>query len=179
MSNITVLSGSMRKGGNTDLLVQAFEQGACGHNEVTVISVADYKINACTGCNYCYSNGKHLCCQKDDMMYVYEKLCESDVLVIATPVYFYGMSARLKAIIDRLHNPIRNEFKIKKTALLSVAADTLPQLFDSLLSQYMLTLDYFHLQNLGTVLVRGVEEKGAIKENPALKQAYELGLSIK
>ena len=68
------------------------------------------------------------------------------MVVIASPVYFYGLSAELKAIIDRLHTPMRNEFKIKKLALILVGAATLPELFDSIIMQYKLVLNSFHLE---------------------------------
>ena len=106
MSNIVVLSGSVRKGGNTELLVQAFVDGANKNNSVEVISVADYKVNPCIGCNTCFDREGHGCFQKDDMTKVYEKLKMADVLVIASPVYFYGVSAQLKVLIDRLHTPM-------------------------------------------------------------------------
>lgn len=112
------------------------------------------------------------------MSVIYEKLSTADIVVIASPVYFYGISAQLKAIIDRLHTPMRNKFKIKKLALLLVGAASLPNLFDSIKLQYQLVLDYFHLEDVGMVLVRGVKEKGDIEGNDALNEAYELGLSI-
>ena len=179
MGNIVVLIGSMRKDGNTDRLAQAFIEGAEKHNTVKTISVADYKINPCIGCNSCFTRENHQCFQHDDMDMVYEKLKTADMLVIASPVYFYGISAQLKAIIDRLHTPMRNEFQIKKLALLLVGAATLPHLFDSIKLQYQFCLDFFHLENAGMVLVRGVKDKGDIIGNPALTEAYQLGLSIK
>ena len=111
MSNIIVLSGSPRKGGNTDLLVDTFVKGAEKNNNVEVVSVADYKINPCIGCNSCFDRAGHECFQQDDMQVVYDKLKCADVIVVASPVYFYGVSAQLKAIIDRLHTPMRNDFK--------------------------------------------------------------------
>ena len=179
MSKIVILIGSQRKNGNTDLLAQSFAEGAREHNEVELISVANHTVKPCTGCNYCYKNDAHLCCQKDDMNEIYDKLREADVLVITSPVYFYGISAQLKAVVDRLHSPIRKNFRIRKMALLSVGADTMPELFDAIIAQYRLSLNYFSFEDLGMVPVRGVEEKGSIEGNAALKEAYELGLSIK
>ena len=103
----------------------------------------------------------------------------ADMVVVASPVYFYGISAELKAVIDRLHTPMRNEFSIKKLALLLVGAAELPELFDAIKLQYQLVLNFFHLEDAGMVLVRGVKGKGDIKGNAALKEAYDLGLSIK
>ena len=90
MSNILIISGSKRKGGNTDTLAQSFEEGAKLHNTVEIISVHDYKIRACTGCNYCFKNEEHNCKKNDKMNYIYKKLSEADIVVIASPVYFYG-----------------------------------------------------------------------------------------
>lgn len=178
MSNIVILVGSVRKGGNTDLLAQAFAEGARKNNSVEIVSVADYKVNPCMGCNSCFAREGNQCFQKDDMDRIYEKLKAADVVVVASPVYFYGISAQLKAVIDRLHTPMRNEFSIKKLALLLVGAAQLPELFDAIILQYQLILSFFHLEDAGMVLVRGVRDKGDIKGNPALKEAYDLGASI-
>ena len=91
----------------------------------------------------------------------------------------YGISAGLKAIIDRLHTPMRNEFHIKKLALVLVGAATLPELFNAIKVQYQLILNFFQLEDAGMVLVRGAKDKGDVKETGALKEAYDLGLSIK
>ena len=178
MSNIVVLSGSMRKGGNTEMLVQAFVDGAEKNNCVDVISVADYKVNPCIGCNTCFAREGHECFQKDDMSQVYEKLKAADVLVVASPVYFYGVSAQLKTLIDRLHTPMRNEFKMKRLALILVGAATLPELFDAIKVQYRLVLNYFKLEDAGTVLVRGAKDKGDVKNTNGLEEAYQLGTTF-
>ena len=178
MSKIVVLVGSMRKGGNTDLLAQAYAQGAEKNNTVKIVSVADYKVNPCIGCNSCFTREGNQCFQKDDMAEIYEKLRSADLVVIASPVYFYGISAELKAIVDRLHTPMRNEFHIKKLALLLVGAATLPELFDAIKLQYQFVLNFFHLEDAGMVLVKGVKDIGDIKETKALEEAYNLGASI-
>lgn len=179
MSKIVVLIGSVRKGGNTELLAQEFAKGAGVNNSVEIISVADYKVNPCIGCNSCFTRDKNACFQDDDMAKIYQKLKEADMLVVASPVYFYGVSAQLKAVIDRLHTPMRNSFPIKKMALLLVGAAELPELFDAIIRQYQLVLNFFHLEDKGMVLVRGVRDKGDIAGQESLKEAYELGLSIK
>ena len=142
MSNIVILVGSMRKNGNTDLLAQAFAEGARENNFVEIVSVADYKVNPCIGCNSCFTREGNKCFQNDDMDGIYEKLKVADMVVVASPVYFYGISAELKAVIDRLHTPMRNEFSIKKLALLLVGAAELPELFDAIKLQYQLVLKF-------------------------------------
>ena len=172
--NILILSGSPRKGGNTESLVEAFAKGAAEHHHVEIVSVRDYKVSPCLGCNACFkTNG--ICAQKDDMAVIYEKMSQADMLVIASPVYFYSISAQLKTVIDRFHNPIRDSFHIKKMALLLVGAASLPELFDAILMEYNLCLKFFKLEDAGKILVRGVKDKGDIKHTDAQNEAYLFG----
>ena len=179
MSRIVVLVGSMRKGGNTDLLAQAFAEGAGKNNIVEIISVADYKVNPCIGCNSCFAREGNQCFQKDDMAKIYEKLKITDMVVIASPVYFYGISAELKAIIDRLHTPMRNEFQVKSWH----CCWWVQQHYRNCLMQsncsISLCLIFFELEDAGMVLVRGVKDIGDIKETKSLEEAYKLGCSIR
>ena len=124
------------------------------------------------------SRGFSTCVQKDDMALIYEKAAVADMLVIASPVYFYGLSAQLKSIIDRFHNPIRDTFHIKKMALLLVGAATLPELFDSILAEYQLCLNFFKLEDSGKVLARGCKDKGDINRSGYLDEAIKLGETI-
>ena len=176
--NILILSGSPRKNGNTDLLVEAFAKGASEKHHVEVVSVHDYKVNPCMGCNACFTSEGNACVQNDDMSVIYSKLSNADMLVIASPVYFYGLSAQLKAIIDRCHNPIREAFHIKKAALILVGAASLPELFDSILAQYQLCINYFHIEDMGHVLVRGAKEKGGVRDTKSLDEAEALGRAV-
>lgn len=176
--NILILSGSPRKGGNTEMLVEAFAKGVAEHHHVEIVSVHDVNVNPCLGCNACFKTDG-ICTQEDDMTVIYEKMSQTDMLVIASPVYFYGISAQLKAVIDRFHNPIRDSFHIKKSALLLVGAASLPELFDAILTEYNLCLKYFDIEDAGSVVVRGVKEKGDINNTDALKDAYRLGQIIK
>ena len=160
------------------MLVEAFVKGDSQKHHVEVVSVHDYKVNPCMGCNACFVSKDNTCAQKDDMQTIYDKMAQADMLVIASPVYFYGLSAQLKAVIDRCHNPIRDTFHIKKMALLLVGAATLPELFDSILAQYQLCLNFFKLEDAGRVLVRGAKDKGDIKNTNALNEAFELGKSL-
>ena len=174
MSRILVLSGSPRRDGNTDRLAASFVKGASPANEVEVIRVCDYDIHPCIGCNTCFAREGNRCFRDDDMTLVYDKLSRADAVIIASPVYFYGISAQLKAVIDRLHTPMRNGFSIKKLGLILVGAAELPELFDSILTQYRLILHFFHIEDGGTVLVRGAREKGVVGEE-ALEEARRMG----
>ena len=176
---IIILVGSKRRNGNTAALANSFADGAGKNNDVELISVADVHVNGCIGCNSCFSNDKHACFQKDDMPAIYQKLQNADVIVLATPVYFYNMSSQLKCIIDRLHNPIRNTFKVKKLVLLAVAADDkATHVFDSLKVMYTSILSYFKLEDGGIITVSGVKDMGDINNNPGLKEAYVLGTKM-
>ena len=178
MSKILILTGSPRKDGNTDRLSAAFAKGAEQHNEVEVVAVRDYDIHPCRGCNACFTQPNNKCVQNDGMTEIYNKLSETDILVIASPVYFYGISSQLKAVIDRLHTPLRNTFHIQKLGLILVGAAKLPELFDAILTQYQLCLNYFHLDDVGRVFVRGANNKGDVSEED-LQNAYLLGQSVR
>lgn len=177
MSKIIVLAGSPRKNGNTNSLVSAFVDGASIDKEVEVISVTDYKVNPCIGCNSCFIRENNMCFQNDDMTMIYNKLSEADTVIVALPVYFYGISAQLKAVVDRLHTPLRNRFHINKLGLILVGAAELPELFDAILTQYRLVCNFFNLQDAGKILVHGAKDKGDVTDN-YLKEAYEFGRNI-
>ena len=178
MSNIVILQGSPRRNGNTARLVQAFTDGLAAEHKVTIINVSELKINYCVCCNSCFTRDGNRCFQEDDMRKILPALSDADVMVFASPVYFYGISAQLKTLLDRLHTPLRNTFKVKRTALLLVGAASLPELFDSILVQYRMLLNFFHLEDAGTVLVRGVKNIGDIEGRPELQAATELGRRI-
>ena len=176
MSKILVLSGSPRKGGNTDELVAAFCKGAAKH-EVEVVSVRDIKVNPCIACDSCFKREHNECFQNDDMRLIYDKMKSADIVIIASPVYFYGVSAQLKCIIDRCHNPIRNTFNIKKLGLILVGAASLPTLFDSIITQYELVMKFFNLSDAGKVLIRGAKGRGDLPQDDVNK-AFLFGESI-
>ena len=101
MKKILILSSSPRRGGNSDTLCDEFLRGATeAGNEAEKIFLRDKNINYCTGCSVCSMYGKP-CPQKDDMSEIIEKMLAADVIVMATPVYFYTMSAQMKTLIDR------------------------------------------------------------------------------
>lgn len=175
---VLILCGSPRRGGNSDLLAGAFAKGASEHNEVEIVYVSRCNIKPCLGCNACFEAEGNDCVQHDGMVELYAKLQAADVLVIASPVYFYGISSQLKAAIDRCHNPLRNSFNIRKMALLLVGAANLPGLFDSVVKQYEMCLDFFNIEDLGQILVREVKDKGDILHTSALDEAFSFGKRI-
>lgn len=150
---IVILQGSPRIDGNTARLAKAFAEGASDKHEVEIFNVAEMQIGGCRGCNLCKEKG--ICSQRDEMQRIYFSLMNADMLVLASPVYFYGISSQLKAAIDRLHNPIREKFHFNKAAILLCGGSTKPWIFDSILKQWELTINYFGIEDLGRVLVGG------------------------
>ena len=179
MSRILVLIGSSRHGGNTEMLARSFAEGARTRHEVELLSVADLQVSPCRGCNACSTSEGHACAQRDDMDQVYEKLHWADTLILASPVYFYGLSAQLKAVIDRLHTPMRNGFSVRRLGLILAGAAVLPDLFDPILLQYRMALRFFKLSDAGRVLVSGVREKGDVRNGDGLTRAYEMGCNLR
>jgi len=171
---ITVLVGSPRKNGNTETLADALIEGArAAGAEVTKYTLRGRKIAPCVNCDYCQTHDR--CAVADDMADVYELLQKTDALVFATPVYFYNMSAQLKAVLDRLYNPVRKKFPIRLTALLSVCADDTQKAFDPLRVTFAAIEEYLGWKRAGEVTVCGLWKKGDIRGNEALEKAKALG----
>lgn len=98
---VLILSGSPRKGGNSDLLCDEFLRGAAqAGNEAEKIRVAEKKIGFCSACYYCRQSGG-ICAKKDDMAQILQKMIDADVIVLSSPVYFYSVNAQMKTLIDR------------------------------------------------------------------------------
>lgn len=178
MGHIAILMGSPRPAGNTARLCRALAEGASAHHTVDLIPAAQAHVCGCTGCNACFHNEAHRCVQEDDMQGLYGRLAQADALVIATPLYFYGVSSQLKAIIDRLHNPIRSTFRVRKLALLAVAGNEDPRVFEPLEAMYQITREYFRLEDGGVLTVPGVRGRDDILGHPALEKARALGAAL-
>ena len=115
---IVVLNGSPRKGGNTEIMAQAFAEAARkNQNEVSILDVASMNICGCLGCKYCWAH-KGECVQKDDMGKVFAALADADVVVFASPIYWFDITAQMKTVIDRLYAGGSVGFHFHKTALL-------------------------------------------------------------
>ncbi len=124
MKRVLIISSTPVKGGNSELLCQAFAQGAeKSGNQVEIVNLREKKINFCTGCEVCVKTGKG-CVQQDDMKELIEKMHEADVFVLATPIYFMTVSAQLKVFIDRFiaGEVFMRESEGKKAYFISVSA---------------------------------------------------------
>lgn len=176
--NVLILSGSPRKGGNSDLLCDEFMRGAVesGH-AVEKIRVAEKNIGCCRACYYCRKSGGE-CIIKDDMAEVLQKMIDADVIVLASPVYFYSIDAQLKAVIDRTVARWL-EVKDKEFYYIMTAADDTKEAMETTLACFRGYADCVEgAKERGVIYGTGVYEKGKIIGNPAMREAYNMGLSV-
>jgi multimeric flavodoxin WrbA len=176
--NVLVLSSSPRKGGNSDLLCDQFTKGAqeSGHR-VEKINLRDKEINYCTGCGTCFNAVKN-CPQKDDMAEVLEKMISADVILMATPVYFYTMCAQMKTLIDRTCSRY-TEINSKEFYFMVTAADNSKQAMERTLEGFRaFTSCLNEAKEMGVIYGTGAWNRGDIKRSAALKEAYEMGKTL-
>ena len=175
---ILVLQGSPNTNGSTALMATEFARGAreAGH-EVDIANVAALDIAPCTGCVACGYGGP--CSQYDDFDDLREQILSSDMLVFATPLYYYGMTAQLKSVVDRFcsANP-RISGKRLKSALLAVAWNDDDWTFDALEAHYDTLVRYLNLRDCGRVLGGGCGTPGMTKHSGYLEQARNLGRAL-
>ena len=175
---VLILSSSPRRGGNSDTLCNEFLRGAkeAGH-EAEKIFLRDQTIHYCTGCGTCSLHQKP-CPQKDDAAAIIEKMLAAHVIVMATPVYFYTMSAQMKTLIDRCCARYM-EMSGKEFYFIATAAEEDPKLLARTIDTFQGFLDCLEEPVLkGTLLAGGVWKTGEIQGKPALQQAYEMGKSL-
>lgn len=156
---ILVLNGSPRPQGNTSGMIKAFQAGAetKGH-EVNVIDVCKKKIAGCLACEYCHGKGHGACIQKDDMQEVYMNLSECEMLVIASPIYYHGISGQLKCVLDRFYSVAypTKPAKLQKVAMILSSGDA--KMYDGAMFSYQGDfLDYLGLEDMGVFTAHGSE----------------------
>lgn len=173
---ITVLSGSPRKNGNTDTMVAEFCRGAneAGH-ETEVLEVGRMNIKGCMGCEFCFSHDGE-CVQKDDMSKVLESLDQADMVVFASPIYWFDITAQLKAAIDRMYARGKVGFHFNKTALLLNSGDE--DVYGAAIAQYKMTTGYLKWEDKGIIAVPNMVSKDSMKSHPMLEDVYKLGKSL-
>lgn len=173
---VVVLNGSPRKDGNTELMADAFIKGASEHgHEVHKVNLAGKKIAPCLACEYCFSHDGD-CIQKDDMKEILDLTDGADMIVFASPIYWFTVSAQLKTVIDRLYARARKGFTVKNAALL---LDSMSDgVFRSAIAAYEDICEYLGWKDRGILTVPGMSTKGAMKDSAGLKKAYELGAKL-
>ncbi len=178
---IVILNGSPRRTGNTSALVKAFTEGAesAGHT-VTEFFLDSMNIHGCKGCFGGHSSKECPCVQRDDMNKIYPVVRECDVIVLASPLYYWNMSGQIRTAIDRLFaleevdgNLLRGHGKA--SALLMAAEG---HGFEDVLVYYNHLMEHLKWNNLGHVLAGGNGEIGDIEGKAEISAAYELGKSI-
>ena len=179
---IVVLNGSPRPNGNTTALIREFTVGAEeAGNTVTTFLLDSMNIRGCKGCFGGGKNPDSPCEQKDDMDKIYPAYKEADIVVLASPLYYYTFSGQLKTTIDRLFAVAECDENYcnpdKVCVLLMAAAEQ--DAFDEVLYYYNGLLKHLGWHKLGAVLAGGVNKIGDINGNPVLEEARELGASIK
>lgn len=175
---ILVLNGSPRKHGNTMKMIETFQEGAMSvDHQVNVVNVAYQKISGCLACEYCHQKENGICVQKDDMQNIYTLLKETEMLVIASPIYYHGITGQLKCVIDRLYAvlyPKEVVKSLKKVAMILSSGD--PDMYDGAMFSYKGDfLDYLGLKNMGVYTAYGDENGSEIK----LKELRDFGMSLK
>lgn len=171
--NIVVLKGSPRKSGNSNWLVDQFAKGAieAGH-EVFEFDCTRHNVGGCMACNACGMNGP--CVQKDDFAPLREKLLAADAIVLATPVYYFGVSAQIKSVIDRFYS-INSVIGGKKSVFIATMGNPNIQVGDSAKMMYDKMVAYLGWEDCGQIIVPGVWAAGDIQQTPYGRRAYELG----
>ena len=183
--NVLGISGSPRLGSNTDILLDKLLKGVKSRGaETSTIYICEQEIAPCQHCDSCLMLGD--CKISDDMKKVYWEFGEADVIIIASPIYFLGLPAQLKAMIDRCQAlwarkyhlkvaPLGEE-KLRRGFFVSVGGRTSPGNFEPAIATVKALFATINVEYSGELTFAGVDEKGAILKNPeALKQAYEAG----
>ncbi len=170
---ILVLNGSPRINGNTAAMINAFVEGAKenGHT-ITVVPVCKKKIAGCLACEYCHTKGEGKCIQQDDMQEVYPVLEEAEMLVVASPIYYFGFSGQLQCAINRIY-ALGKPKNLKKAALfLSSGSD---DVYDGAVYEYRQSfVEYMKLEDMGIFRAFGKQNKS----EALLNTLREFGKSV-
>ena len=155
--NILILQGSPRANGNTAWMAEEYRKAAeaDGHR-VTLVNVARKKIAGCLACEHCHGKGAGACIQKDDMQELYPLLAEAEVLVLASPIYSFTLSAQIQAPIQRIYN-MNKPPKVKKMAMMLSSYS--PGVYDGAIGEYHGIQSYWGVEDTGIVTAKIDEQK--------------------
>lgn len=178
---IMILNGSPRKNGNTEMLINAFAEGAqeAGHT-VTTFNLGQMDVHPCIGCLRGGKNPASPCTQKDEMDSIYPVYKEADIFVMASPMYYWGFTAQLKAAIDRLFAVTEEtgETPPKACVLLMAAEGDSAGNNAPVIAYYESLLENLGWEDKGQLFAGGVYQLGDIKGKPSLLQAKQLGANL-
>ena len=175
---VTVITGSAHKKGTSALLADKFIEGAkeAGH-EVFRFDAAFENVKPCLGCEYCSSHNSE-CVHKDSMNTLGDKLIETDLVVFVTPLYYYTMSAQIKAVIDRFHAKNAKITGNKKAMLFATSYGTDDWTMEGLEKTYEGTLRFMNWEDAGKLFATGCPVREMLEQTDFPNQAYELGKYI-
>lgn len=175
---VLVVMSSLRRGGNSDTLAEAFARGASeAGNHVETLSLADKSIGFCKGCLACLDTRE--CVIKDDAVEIAEKMRKAEVIAFATPVYYYSVSGQLKTMLDRANSLYDSDYAFGDIYLLASAAEAAESAVSGTATAIQGWVDCFPRANfVKTVFAGGVGDIGDIKGHSSIKKAYEAGKSI-
>ncbi|MDP4118432.1 MAG: flavodoxin family protein [Bacillota bacterium] len=179
MKKVLIISTSLHKDSNSEYLAKEFEKGAKeAGNEVEFISLVGKTIGFCTGCLACQKTQK--CVIKDDAVEIAEKVKGADVLVFATPIYYYEMSGQMKTLLDRCNPLFPSDYAFRDVYLLSTAADEDESAMDGAVKGLQGWIDCFEKARLaGAVRGVGIGDSGeAKKHTDLLVKVYTLGKNV-
>lgn len=174
---ILVLTGSPRKNGNSNMLADNFIKGAAekGH-EIVRFDAAEKNVHPCIACNSCGMDGP--CVFDDDFNFVREHIIKADLVAFATPMYYFGISSQLKAVIDRFY-AINGQIHVhKKAVLLMTYANNSREDERPIVTHYEQLLSYLGWEDAGRVIAPGAWTAGSVSGTKYPAMAYELGKSI-
>ena len=174
---VFIVCSSPRKNGNSDSLAKEFSKGAIeSGNEVKIVNVRDLEVNFCTGCLACHKINK--CVINDSVNSLLEEIKNSDVIVFATPIYYYCVSGQLKTFLDRLNPLYGKDNKFKEVFLLASSEDTDIKSMDGAIKCIQGWIDCFEgVELCGIIRALGAGKIGEVSKE-ALLEAYEMGKSI-
>ena len=181
MKKITIISSSLRKNSNSDILANEFIRGAKENgNEINLINLKKIKMQFCIGCLSCVKT--HKCVLKDGITKkMLDEICDSDIIVFVTPVYYYAISGQLKTFIDRMNPLYSMDYKFKDIYVIATAAEDATRTFKGIKEDIKGFIDCYEGTKVkGTLFAGGLEMPNAAKKRKdLLKKAYTLGAKIK
>ena len=179
MSNILVISTSLRPRSNSDILTERLVAGArdAGH-QVEEISLKGKELKYCIGCLACQKIQR--CVQKDDALWIADKMKDADTLVFSTPIYYYEMSGQMKTLLDRMNPLYSSDYRFRRVYMLSVAVEDETYTPEKAVSGLEGWVDCFEKAKLcGSLFVGGLNGPGEASANAeALEKAYQFGKNL-
>ncbi len=176
--NVLGFVASPRRGANTDLLVSAVLYGAGAANHVVdKVYLYDVDIGPCVDCRACKSSA-HKCVLGDGMQLLYPKLEKADLIVFGTPLYWYGPSAKMKLLVDRLRPFIGSDILKGKKAILAIPSEEGSEACGNCVRMFEKSFDYIGMKIVGKLLPK-TEKRTSVKQQKVLDEAFELGRALK